>query len=236
MTMRVKTRSKGASIHALIWLSALVSPADVLRAEIADRPPRAESGQGTTDALDDMPAAELGYRFLATRETLRGQLGDTYRTLKELEAEGALPEFSLSYVMRYPDGTRASVRLSSLQELERMIKEVREAHEFYAGLVRFRTSRSLESSYRAVVSSNCPRHGFVSGPVEVRPDGGGFSLVQEGRAFNAVMVDATVVVTFPSLPLSPLAGAFHGNEVELEDRSSTCAVLLVAPGGSSPTR
>jgi len=192
-----------------------------------DRERDGQDGRPSPGGRDGLGAAELGYRFLATQETLRGQLGTAWETLKRLREDGVALEFSLSYFMRYPDGSERTVRLESFAELERLMTQVRQEHEIYAALVRARTSAPLDSGYTVVVSPACPEEGFSPGPLDVRPDGPAYTLRQAHGTFAAVAVDATVTVMFPGGRLPPLTGAIDGEDVELADAASTCRVRLI---------
>jgi hypothetical protein len=228
--MRGTAKSKCAAAGLSIWFAALILPAEKAWPEIPADSTDSGNGGSASTMPDEYSAAELGYRFLSTRDTIRGQLGETYRMLKKLEQKDALPAFSLTYVMRYPDGLVGSMRINSLPGFENVLDEIRSAHEFYAGLVESRSSRSLEAKYTADVSPACPPAGIVAGPVEMHRDGLLYLLVQGDRTFEAVSVDATVVVTFPGLSLPPIMGSFDGADIALEDSRSSCTVRLVAQG------
>lgn len=186
-----------------------------------------KSNPSSPTQILQQPPYELAYKYLSTLEALNGPLGSTYEMISPIhhEQEHGL-NFSIDYILRFPDGTIGQIKIASFDALEKLIETLRERLKKYSLAIQFRSKHSLNGTYFASVSSACPDGWFSSGGVEIGPAGPVYQLSQGDKTFLGAAVDDTFMITFPNGMSPPLEGVIEGGELNFLDQTTDCKVSL----------
>lgn len=183
----------------------------------------------------------LAYVFLANRELLEGRLGQIFEQFMPLHSSGKPLNFSLTYVVRYPDGSSDKLVFPSFDALARKMAQLTNRQVQYGAIIQSRGFRWLASAYRVTLPTGCADQRFVDDwfndhamQVQVHQVGFRLRLEQDGRRFHGVSVGNTVTIASTDGTREPLSGTFFDDRIHLTGEGGACQIRLVPmTGGTS---
>jgi hypothetical protein len=218
--------SRPVILSLVIFPVAVLATVQEVQADRRDKNGDSERSEKGNDHVKKILNQELAYKFLASQETLQGQLGTIYRNLSTQSIGAKLP-FKLSYIMLNPNGVPSRIEFSNMRELERFIYNVRGERDDSAFHIRDRGFRTMMSNYEATVSSECSSEWFNSSSITVQQTDFQIVLRQGEKTFKAATVGNALTVMFPSGQLPPLTGQFNKQgQIDLSDTLATCKIRL----------
>jgi len=148
-------------VNLVIFSVAVLATVQGVQANRSDKNGSSDSSDNDSGHMDKVLDQELAYKFLASQETLQGQLGTIYRNLSPLHQSGQSLPFKLSYIMLNPNGVPSRIEFGNMSELEQFIYNVRGERDGSAFHIRERGFRTMKRNYEATVSSECSSDWFM---------------------------------------------------------------------------